>query len=116
MFQYSALGWKDIPQVVNLWNSCPELDPIDHHKLATVLFSNENYSAGHTLGAWNCGNLAGFIFGMRRRYPYLDRGLEPEKAWVLCQATAPEYRYRGIGTQLLNRLEDRKSTRLNSSH
>ena len=107
MFQYSALGWKDIPQVVNLWNSCPELDPIDHHKLAAVLFSNENYSAENTLGAWDCGNLAGFIFGMRRRYPYLDRGLESEKAWVLFQATAPENRRRGIGTQLLNRLENR---------
>lgn len=105
MVQYSALSWKDMPQVTALWNSCPELDPIDAQKLAAVLLANENYSSENTYGAWENGKLAGFILGIRRRYPYLDRGLEPHKAWVLCQATAPEYRRRGIGRLLLTRLE-----------
>lgn len=107
MLQYSALSWRDMNQVVELWNIYPELDPVDHHKLAAVLFADENYSGENTLGAWDNDQLAGFILGIRRRYPYLDRGLEPEKAWILCQATAPAYRSRGIGQQLLGRLENR---------
>lgn len=107
MLKYAPLCWQDMSRVVELWNSCPELDPVDHRKLAATLFANENYSAQNTLGAWDSGQLAGFILGIRRRYPYLDRGLEPEKAWILCQATAPAYRRQGIGRQLLTRMENR---------
>ncbi|MCD7909859.1 MAG: GNAT family N-acetyltransferase [Clostridium sp.] len=107
MLKYSPLRWQDMSRAVELWNSCPELDPTDHHKLAAVLFADENYCVENTLGAWDGDRLTGFILGMRRRYPYLDRGLEPEKAWILCQATAPAYRRRGIGRQLLHCLENR---------
>lgn len=96
-----------VSEIIRIWNSCPELGAIDYHKLAFVLFANENYRSENTLTAWEDGELLGFILGIRRQYPYMNRGLEAEKGWILCQATAPAFRHHGVGRLLLQTLEKR---------
>ena len=107
MIQLMPFCISQLSPLLALWNQCQELDWANAEKLAFVLFSNENYAAENTLTAWEDDRMLGFLLGIRRRYPYLDRGLQPETAWILCQATAPEARNCGVGSLLLKTMEER---------
>lgn len=44
---------------------------------------------------------------MVRKYPYEERGVEPDRAWIPVMFVHPEYRRKGIGRQLVTTLEEK---------
>lgn len=53
------------------------------------------------------GKIVAFCLGIRRRYPYLSRGLEPERGWICALFTDGVYRRRGIATKLVKIVEQK---------
>lgn len=96
---------SDMDDIVSLWNRCACLDSISHQDLTCILFCDDNFSTQNVLVYREDNQILGAILGIRRQYPYLDRGLEPDKGWILSIIVAPEAQRRGIGTQLLASLE-----------
>ncbi len=47
--------------------------------------------------------LLGFIWAVKRRYPYLERGLEPQRGYIVSQAVTKDYQNQGIATALLKK-------------
>jgi GNAT superfamily N-acetyltransferase len=47
------------------------------------------------------GKMAGFILATKRKFPYMERGLEPNRGWINVLFVDEEYQQKGIGTQLL---------------
>ena len=49
--------------------------------------------------------VVGFIYGTKRKFPYLERGLEPDRGWINVMFVDKAYWKQGIGQQLLDLCE-----------
>lgn len=93
-------------QVVDLWNRCCTFDPIDVGKFRRQALFDDNFDPDLAWVALDDeGQVRGFAYGTKRKFPYLERGLEPERGWVNVIFVAPEVRRQGVGTQLLDHIE-----------
>lgn len=92
-------------QVVDLWNRCCTFDPIDVGKFRRQALFDDNFDPVFSWVALSGDELLGFAYGTRRRFPYLERGLEPVRGWVNVLFVAPEARRQGVGHELLSRVE-----------
>ncbi|MEG0077086.1 GNAT family N-acetyltransferase [Anaerorhabdus sp.] len=52
------------------------------------------------------GRIIGFLFGIIRKIPYQNRGLEEDKAWIKLMAVTTEFQNKGIGSELLRFFEE----------
>ena len=93
-------------QVVDLWNRCCTFDPIDVQKFRVQALFDDNFDPELSWAALEGDRVMGFAFGTKRKFPYLERGLEPERGWVNVLFVAPEARRRGVASELLSRIED----------
>lgn len=64
-----------------------------------------NFNKKRFLLAVKDGEFLGFIWVVKRCYPYLERGLEPHRGYIVSQAVAEYYQRQGISTTLLNKIE-----------
>ena len=55
----------------------------------------------------NQEKVVGFCYGVRRKIPYLERGLEENRGWIVIMGVLPEYQNQGIGTMLCDEVEKR---------
>ncbi|MDD3362809.1 MAG: GNAT family N-acetyltransferase [Hespellia sp.] len=95
----------DEKQVVDLWNRTCIFDPIDTRKFRRQAILDENFDVNLSWVAVAEGRIVGFIYGTRRKFPYLERGLEPERGWINVLFVECEYQHRGIGSKLLENCE-----------
>lgn len=91
--------------VVDLWNRCCTFDPIDVGKFRRQALFDDNFNNDLAWVAVDGDRVVGFAYGTHRKFPYLERGLEPERGWVNVLFVDPDYRRRGIGTEMLERIE-----------
>ena len=91
--------------VVALWNETMTADPITVQKFRTQALFDENFDPGLCYVALSDGHCVGFCLGMRRKFPYLERGLEPDRGWIVALFVKESFRRRGIGTALVHRAE-----------
>lgn len=96
-------------ELVELWNRTMTADPISIQRFRTQVLLDENFDRELCLLALAEGRIEGFILGMKRRFPYLERGLEPDRGWISVMFVAGEHRRRGIGTCLADEVEKRLS-------
>lgn len=97
-------------EVVDLWNQSLQADPITIGKFRRQALFDENFDPSLCYTALERERVVGFCLGIRRKFPYMERGLEPERGWIVVMFVAEEFRRRGIGTALVNRAErDMKS-------
>lgn len=94
-------------EVVDLWNRSMHADQIDIQKFRRQILFDENFDENLCLLAVENGSVAGFIWGIKRKFPYLERGLEPEKGWINVLFVKKEYRRQGIGSRLVCSVEER---------
>ena len=92
--------------VVNLWNECCTFDPLTVQKFRKQALFDENFDNGLCFTAVEDHQVVGFILGTKRKFPYLERGLEPDQGWINVIFVKDEYRRKGIGTKLLKTVED----------
>lgn len=92
-------------QVVALWNEELTADPITVHKFRGQALFDDNFDSDLCYVALDEERVIGFLLATRRKFPYLERGTEPDRGWINVMFVAREYQNKGIGTQLLLRAE-----------
>ena len=95
--------------VTALWNRTLHADPITVEKFRRQALFDENFDPSLCYVALEEEQPVGFCLGMRRKFPYMERGLEPERGWIVVMFVAEEFQRRGIGTALANRAEEDRS-------
>ena len=94
----------DIQAIANDWNSYFGCE-ISSEMFARIYYANESRDPSAFFIEKEDNQIVAFCIGIKRRVPYLDRGLEEEKAFLLAIGVKKEYRNKGIGTSLLKRFE-----------
>ena len=89
-------------ELIELWNQTMIFDPVSADKFRTQVLLDENFDRELCLLARTKDRVVGFILGIKRRFPYLERGLEPDRGWISLMFVAIEFRRRGIGTRQKN--------------
>jgi ribosomal protein S18 acetylase RimI-like enzyme len=103
---YRKVHSKDIDDIIRIWNSSIFQDKIDKAQLIRYVFCDDNYESKYFQVALDGEKVIGFIIGMKRKYPYLERGLQEGQAWIIAIAVDPFYRKQGFGGELLRRVEE----------
>ena len=88
-------------QVVELWNRVLWTDPITVEKFRKQALFDDNFDTSLCDIALDNGRLAGFILATKRKFPYLERGLEPDRGWINVFFIDGDCQRKGIGSQLL---------------
>lgn len=92
-------------EVVELWNKELMIDTLTVTKFRKQVLLDDNFEPQLCYVALENGNVVGFLLASKRKFPYLERGLEPDRGWINVLFVAREYQRSGIGTQLLKRAE-----------
>ena len=88
-------------QVVALWNKVLWTDPITIGKFRKQALFDDNFDPALCDIALQEGVPAGFILATKRKFPYLERGLESDRGWINVLFVDEGFQRKGIGTQLL---------------
>ena len=112
LMKYNHKTMED--SVVDLWNDTLIYDAITKEKFRKNIIFDENFDNDLCCVYLIDNAVVGFILGMKRKFPYLERGLEEDKAWISIVFVKETYQRQGIGTLLLKEIEKRlndKSTK-----
>lgn len=74
---------KYLQQVIDIFNKSYPYYQIDKQMLETVVFNDENYDNELFLLVVEEQEVKGYVIGIYRKYPYLNRGLEEDRCWIL---------------------------------
>lgn len=94
-------------EVVALWNRTLVHDQISAEKFRRQILLDENFDQNLCLIAMEQNKAVGFVLGMKRKFPYLERGLEPEQGWISLMFVAEEYQGKGFGTAMVKTIEEK---------
>ena len=93
--------------VVDLWNKTLIADSITLHKFRKQVLFDDNFDTDLCFVAIENDCVAGFLLATKRRFPYLERGLEPTKAWINLMFVDMDYQRMGTGTKLVRHTEEK---------
>ncbi|NLM12454.1 MAG: GNAT family N-acetyltransferase [Epulopiscium sp.] len=94
-------------EVVDLWNKTLTADPITIHKFRKQALFDENFDPELCYVAVEDDQVVGFLLSTKRKFPYLERGLEPKRGWINVMFVDQAYRRKGIGTALVKHSEEK---------
>jgi len=94
-------------QVVELWNKVLWTDPITIGKFRRQALFDDNFDPALCSVAVKGDMPVGFILATKRKFPYLERGLEPERGWINVLFVDEGFHRKGLGTKLLLCAEER---------
>jgi GNAT superfamily N-acetyltransferase len=94
-------------QLITGWNETLIFDPISEERFLQQVLMDENFDPNLALVLLVEDKVAGFCLGIKRRYPYLTRGLEENRGWISIMFVTTEYQGKGYGKALLNEVEKR---------
>ncbi|HWQ29912.1 MAG TPA: GNAT family N-acetyltransferase, partial [Negativicutes bacterium] len=80
-------------------------DTITVQKFRKQALFDDNFDSELCYVAVENEEVAGFLLATKRKFPYLERGLEPSRGWINVMFTAPEYQRQGIGEALVKQAE-----------
>jgi len=86
--------------VVDLWNRCCFYDHITVERFRNQALFDDNFDASLTFMAMDKDKLVGFIMATKRKFPYMEKGLEPDRGWINVIFVDEDYQNKGIGSQL----------------
>lgn len=93
--------------IIDLWNRTLVADSINPQVFRKQILFDDNFQKDLCLIALESDILVGFLLGIKRVYPYLDRGLESDRAWISILFVDPRFQNKGIGKDLVNEIEKR---------
>lgn len=94
-------------KVIALWNQTLTQDSLNQDVFRKQIIFDENFNSDLFLLAFENDQLIAFLLGMKRKFPYLERGLESEKAWISVIGVHPDYRRKQIASILVNEIEEK---------
>lgn len=94
-------------KVLNLWNKELFFDNIDKISFENKALFDENFDEELTLMAIEDDEIKGFIMATKRKFPYLERGLEEDKAWINVFIIDHEYFDSEVPIYLYNYIENK---------
>lgn len=97
-------------ELIELWNYCMIHDQISIEKFRKQVLYDENFDKSLCLLAIEDHQLVGFILGMKRKFPYLERGLEPDRGWINLMFVRKANRRQGIAKMMVEEIEHRLCT------
>lgn len=92
-------------EVVVLWNKTLTADPITVHKFRKQALFDDNFDPELCLVAIKDDRVIGFLLATKRKFPYLERGLEPTRGWINVMFVDKEHQREGIGESLVKHAE-----------
>ncbi|MDF2944543.1 MAG: GCN5-related N-acetyltransferase [Herbinix sp.] len=92
-------------EVVDLWNKTLIADPITIHKFRKQALFDDNFDTELCFIALVMDRVVGFLLATKRKFPYLERGLEPAKGWINVMFVDKDLERNGIGTSLVEHAE-----------
>ena len=102
---YVTFDQKYLTAVVECWNAELRYDPISEKRFESLYLFNEDFDPALLQLALVDEKVVGFCLGIKRKVSYNTAGLEPHKGWILNIAVLQEYQKQGIGTTLLQLVE-----------
>jgi ribosomal protein S18 acetylase RimI-like enzyme len=102
-------------QVLELWNRVLWTDSINVGKFRKQALFDENFDPALCSVALDNDRVAGFILATKRKFPYMERGLEPDRSWINVLFVDNSFQRKGTGTQLLLDAE-KKLAELGAKH
>lgn len=96
---------KYMEDVLQCWNSTLQYDLITKERFIELVLLDDNFQADLMKLAIIEDHCVGFCYGVKRKVPYLERGLEPQRGWISILAVNEEYQHQGIGTILVEEVE-----------
>ena len=94
-----------LADVLKCWNENLVYDLINEERFTEVILLDDNFDPNLFKVAFVDNQCVGFAFGIKRKIPYLERGLEPTRGWINMIAVNQDYRHQKIGTALVQSLE-----------
>lgn len=94
-------------QVISLWNKALFFDPININIYRDKVLLDENFDPKLCLLAVDGEDLVGYILGIKRKFPYMEKGLQEDTGWISVMFVDKNYRRQGIGTRLYKEVEAR---------
>jgi len=97
---------KDIGEVVPLLNRCLAADPITSELFQRKVLLDINYDPRGALVAVEGAKIVGFALGIVRTFKLEDSAPDFDRSWITLFGVDEPYRRQGIGTRLLEGLEE----------
>lgn len=94
-----------LADVLKCWNKNLVYDLINEERFTEIILLDDNFDPNLFKVAFVNNQCVGFAFGIKRKIPYLERGLEPTRGWINMIAVNQNYRHQKIGTTLIQSLE-----------
>ncbi len=94
-------------EVVDLWNRTLLADPITIYKFRKQALFDDNFDTDLCFTAIEDGHAVGFLLATKRKFPYLERGLEPTRGWINVVFVDPDHQKKGIGEALVKLAEEK---------
>lgn len=92
--------------VIEVWNQTLTSDLVSLQKFRKQIIYDDNFDTELCYVALQDEKVVGFLLGTKRKFPYLERGLEPKRGWINVMFVAKEYQRQGIGEKLVKRVEE----------
>lgn len=92
-------------EVVDLWNKTLIADPITVYKFRKQALFDDNFDTELCFVAVEKELVVGFLLGTKRKFPYLERGLEPTRGWINVMFVDEAHQKQGIGEALVKHAE-----------
>ncbi|WMC93265.1 GNAT family N-acetyltransferase [Kineothrix sp. MB12-C1] len=107
MEEYRIKPYKQeyMEQLISGWNETLIFDPISEDRFLQQVLMDENFDSSLALVLLVKDKVIGFCLGIKRKYPYLTRGLEENRGWISIMFVRTKYQGKGYGKALLNEVE-----------
>lgn len=92
-------------EVVDLWNKTLTADPITVQKFRKQALLDDNFDTELCFAAVDNNHVIGFLLATKRKFPYLERGLEPNRGWINVMFVDKLHSRKGIGQLLVKHAE-----------
>lgn len=92
-------------EVVDLWNKTLIADSITVHKFRKQALFDDNFDTELCFVAVENDCVVGFLLATKRKFPYLERGLEPNRGWINVMFVNQDHQRKGIGETLVRHAE-----------
>lgn len=103
IYQEFSQQYED--QVMSLWNRTLTFDVLTKETFENKALFDDNFDTSLTYLANEEERVVGFIMATKRKFPYLERGLEESKAWINVFTVDKEYLKSEVPDVLYNHIE-----------